>query len=131
MPIPPDLVTMLQWHITLYGTHADGRIFRTARGGMVQQSGYGEVWANARQEALSPTQHESKLAKRPYDLRHAAVSMSPSSGMEPQLVAQRTDHSVTVFFRVYAKFLEGGDEAASAKISTRMNQRRASTPARA
>ncbi|MER7514826.1 tyrosine-type recombinase/integrase [Streptomyces sp. NPDC126499] len=128
VPIPPELVAMLRWHVTLYGTHADGRLFRTARGGMVQESGYGEVWANARQEALSPSEQESKLAKRPYDLRHAAVSTWLSSGVEPQLVAQRAGHSVAVLFRVYAKFLKGGDEAANAKISARLNQHRAGVP---
>ncbi|MFD6345266.1 tyrosine-type recombinase/integrase [Streptomyces roseolus] len=129
VPIPPELVAMLRWHVTLYGTHTDGRIFRTARGGMVQESGYGEVWANARQEALSPSEQDSKLAKRPYDLRHAAVSTWLSSGVEPQLVAQRAGHSVAVLFRVYAKFLKGGDEAANAKISARLNLHRAGTPA--
>ncbi|WP_031009292.1 tyrosine-type recombinase/integrase [Streptomyces sp. NRRL F-5727] len=129
VPIPPELVAKLRWHVTLYGTHEDGRIFRTARGGMVQESGYGEVWANARQEALSPSEQESKLAKRPYDLRHAAVSTWLSSGVEPQLVAQRAGHSVAVLFRVYAKFLKGGDEAANAKISARLNQHRAGVPA--
>ncbi len=130
VPIPPELVAKLRWHITLYGAHEDGRIFRTARGGMVQESGYGEVWANARQEALSPSEQESKLAKRPYDLRHAAVSTWLSSGVEPQLVAQRAGHSVAVLFRVYAKFLKGGDEAANAKISARLNQHHVGAAAR-
>ncbi|MFD3946826.1 tyrosine-type recombinase/integrase [Streptomyces sp. NPDC058579] len=123
VPIPPELVAMLRWHVTLYGTHSDGRLFRTARGGMIQESGYGEVWARAREGVLSPTEQESKLAKRPYDLRHAAVSTWLSSGVEPQLVAQRAGHSTAVLFRVYAKFLKGGDEAANAKISARLNQR--------
>jgi hypothetical protein len=33
------------------------------------------------------------------------------------LVAERAGHSVTVLFRVYAKFVKDGDEAANAKIS--------------
>ncbi len=102
----------------------DGRLFRTARGGMVQESGYGEVWAGAREDVLSPAERETRLAKRPYDLRHAAVSTWLSSGVEPQLVAARAGHSVGVLFRVYAKFLKGGDEAANAKISARLNQHR-------
>lgn len=129
VPIPPELVSMLRWHVTLYSTHADGRLFRTARGGMVQESGYGEVWAGAREDVLTTAERETKLAKRPYDLRHAAVSTWLSSGVEPQLVAQRAGHSVGVLFRVYAKFLKGGDEAANAKISARLNQHRASASA--
>ncbi|MFB6962285.1 hypothetical protein ACFCYB_36235 [Streptomyces sp. NPDC056309] len=52
----------------------------------------------------------------------AAVSTWLSSGVEPQLVAQRAGHSVAVLFRVYSKFLKGGDEAANAKISARLEQ---------
>ncbi|MFG2500041.1 tyrosine-type recombinase/integrase [Streptomyces sp. NPDC048441] len=123
VPIPPELVALLRWHITAYGTAPDGRVFRTSRGGLIQDTGYGEVWAEARRRALTPAQRESTLAKRPYDLRHAAVSTWLSSGVEPQLVAKRAGHSVAVLFRVYAKFLSDGDEAANAKISARLNGR--------
>jgi hypothetical protein len=122
VPIPPALVALLRWHVTAYGTAPDGRLFQTARGGLIQDTGYGEVWAEARARALTPPQRESSLAKRPYDLRHAAVSTWLSSGVEPQLVAKRAGHSVAVLFRVYAKFLSDGDEAANAKISARLGQ---------
>lgn len=122
VPIPPDLVALLRWHVTAYGVAPDGRLFRTQRGGLVQDTGYGEVWAEARRRALTPAQRASSLAKRPYDLRHAAVSTWLSSGVEPQLVAKRAGHSIAVLFRVYAKFLSGGDEAANAKISARLGQ---------
>ncbi|TQE34621.1 tyrosine-type recombinase/integrase [Streptomyces ipomoeae] len=121
VPIPPRLVALLRWHITVHGVAPDGRLFRTARGGMVQESGYGEVWANARQEVLTPQECATKLAKRPYDLRHTAVSTWLSAGVEPQIVAARAGHSVAVLFRVYAKFLRGGDDAANAKISARLD----------
>ncbi|WP_328223871.1 tyrosine-type recombinase/integrase [Streptomyces sp. NBC_00310] len=121
VPIPPRLVALLRWHITVHGIAPDGRLFRTARGGMVQESGYGEVWANARQEVLTPQECATKLAKRPYDLRHTAVSTWLSAGVEPQIVAARAGHSVAVLFRVYAKFLRGGDDAANAKISARLD----------
>ncbi|MGD1221669.1 hypothetical protein AB9Q10_24975 [Streptomyces krungchingensis] len=42
--------------------------------------------------------------------------------MEPQLVGERAGHSVAVLFRVYAKFLKDGGEAANAKISARLDQ---------
>ncbi|UYB41691.1 tyrosine-type recombinase/integrase [Streptomyces sp. Je 1-4] len=122
VPIPPELVALLRWHVTAYGVAPDGRLFRTQRGGLIQDTGYGEVWAEARSRALTPAQRESLLAKRPYDLRHAAVSTWLSSGVEPQLVAKRAGHSVAVLFRVYAKFLSDGDEAANAKISARLGQ---------
>ncbi|MFJ4005411.1 tyrosine-type recombinase/integrase [Streptomyces sp. NPDC090023] len=123
VPIPPELVALLRWHLTAYGTAPDGRVFQTLRGGLVQDTGYGEVWAEARSRALTPAEFESRLAKRPYDLRHAAVSTWLSSGVEPQLVAARAGHSVAVLFRVYAKFLKDGDEAANAKISARLDRR--------
>nr|WP_308288258.1 site-specific integrase [Streptomyces corallincola] len=121
VPIPPELVALLRWHLTAYGTAVDGRVFQTLRGGLVQDTGYGEVWAEARSRALTPAEIASGLAKRPYDLRHAAVSTWLSSGVEPQLVAARAGHSVGVLFRVYAKFLKDGDEAANAKISERLD----------
>ncbi|MFD0435590.1 tyrosine-type recombinase/integrase [Streptomyces chartreusis] len=122
VPIPPELVALLRWHLTAYGTATDGRVFQTMRGGLIQDTGYGEVWAEARVRALTASEFESVLAKRPYDLRHAAVSTWLSSGVEPQLVAERAGHSVAVLFRVYAKFLKDGDEAANAKISARLEQ---------
>lgn len=38
-------------------------------------------------------------------------------------MAERAGHSVAVLFRVYAKSLKGGDEAANAKISARLRER--------
>lgn len=124
VPIPPELVAFLRWHITAYSVAPDGRLFQTSRGGLIQDTdtGYGEVWAEARRRALAPAQRASALAKRPYDLRHATVSTWLSSGVEPQLVAKRAGHSVAVLFRVYAKFLTDGDDAANAKISARLNR---------
>ncbi|MBL3665325.1 tyrosine-type recombinase/integrase [Streptomyces sp. M2CJ-2] len=116
VPIPPDLVSLLRWHVTAYGVASDGRLFRTQRGGLIQDTGYGEVWAEARARALTPAQCASQLAKRPYDLRHAAVSTWLSSGVEPQEVAARAGHSVAVLFRVYAKCLDGGAATANARI---------------
>ncbi|MFJ4120065.1 tyrosine-type recombinase/integrase [[Kitasatospora] papulosa] len=116
VPIPPDLVALLRWHLIAYGAAPDGRLFRTQRGGLIQDTGYGEVWAEARLRALTPAQRSSTLAKRPYDLRHAAVSTWLSSGVEPQVVAQRAGHSVAVLFRVYAKCLDGAAATANARI---------------
>src|ERR1035438_9816629 len=75
IPIPPVLVRLLRAHIKRFGTTPDGRIFQTARGGILQDSGYNEVWDQARKEALTPAQYRSPLGRRPYDLRHAAVPL--------------------------------------------------------
>lgn len=59
VPIPPDLVSLLRWHVTAYGVAPDGRLFRTQRGGPIQDTGYGEVWAGARARALTHAQYVS------------------------------------------------------------------------
>jgi integrase len=71
IPIPPVLVRLLRAHIKRFGTTLDGRIFQTARGGILQDSGYNEVWTEA---ALTPAQQRSPLARRPYDLRATPAS---------------------------------------------------------
>ena len=53
IPIPPELVQLLRAHIKRYGTTPDGRIFQTARGGIIQDSAYSAVWAEARKQALT------------------------------------------------------------------------------
>lgn len=57
-----DLVAPLRWRIVAYGVAPDGRLFRTQRGGLVQDTGNGEVWAEARLRALTPAQRSSSLA---------------------------------------------------------------------
>ena len=89
IPIPPDLVKLLRAHIKRYGSTSDGRIFQTARGGILQDSAYIAVWAEARKQALTPAQYRSPLGRRPYDLRHAAVSLWLNSGVPATEVARR------------------------------------------
>ena len=54
IPIPPVLVRMLRAHIARYGTGPGGRLFRTARGGPLNDTGYGEVWQRARPQRSPP-----------------------------------------------------------------------------
>jgi integrase len=56
------------------------------------------------------------LAARPYDLRHAAVSLWLNAGVPPTEVAQRAGHGVDVLLRVYAKCLDGQRASANARI---------------
>jgi integrase len=65
IPIPPVLVGLLRAHIKRSGTNLDGRVFQTARGGILQDSGYNEVWDQARKAALTPAQYRSPLGRRP------------------------------------------------------------------
>jgi integrase len=116
VPIPPELVAILREHIETFGTAPDGRIFASERGHVVASTAISEVWAEARTLALTPEQVASPLAGRPYDLRHAAVSLWLNAGVPPTDVAERAGHSVQVLLRVYAKCLDDGEAIANTRI---------------
>jgi integrase len=122
VPIPPHFVRQLRAHIAAHGTAPDGRLFRTERGGVLQESGYGEVWARARAEVLTEDETASLLARRPYDLRHAGVSFWLSSGVDPMEVARRAGHSVAVLLRVYAKVLARTRERSNRLIDAALRE---------
>jgi integrase len=117
IPIPPELVRLLRAHIKRYGTTPDGRIFQTARGGIIRDSGYNEVWAEARQKALTPAQYRSPLGRCPCDLRHAAVSLWLNSGVPATEVARRAGHGVAVLLKIYAHCIDGQADAANQRIT--------------
>ncbi|MCT6778461.1 site-specific integrase [Streptomyces sp. CS7] len=122
VPIPPVFVAMLRSHIERFGTAPDGRLFRTSRGGVIQDTGYGEVLAAARAEALTPHEFESPLARRAYDWRAAGVSFLVFLGVDPMEVARRAGHSVAVLLRVYAKVLARAQERANQKIEAGLRE---------
>jgi integrase len=117
IPIPPVLARMLRAHIQRYGTGPGGRLFRTARGGPLNDTGYGEVWQRARPLALTPAQQASPLARRPYDLRHAAVSLWLNAGVPATEVARRAGHGVAVLLKVYANCIDGQATTANQRIN--------------
>jgi integrase len=110
------LVTILRQHIDTFGVAPDGRIFSSDRGRPVASTAISDVWAAARTLALTPAQVASPLAGRPYDLRHAAVSLWLNAGVPATQVAERAGHSVEVLLRVYAKCVDGGDKVANMRI---------------
>jgi hypothetical protein len=114
---PGGLVRLLRAHIKRYGTTPDGRIFQTSRGGILQDSGYNEVWTEARQQALTPAQYRSPLGHRPYDLRYAAVSLWLNSGVPATEVARRAGHGVAVLLKIYAHCIDGQADAANQRIA--------------
>lgn len=117
VPIPPSLVKILRQHIEEFGTGEDGRIFRSERGGVIASTAYTEVWQDARLLAFTPARVASPLARRPYDLRHAAVSLWLNAGVSAPDVAERAGHGVDVLLRVYAKCLDGHKEIANQRIA--------------
>lgn len=118
VPAPPPLVRALRWHIAAHGHAPDGRLFVTQGygHGPVSKETYARVWRAARPVALTPAQQRSPLARRPYDLRHAAVSLWLNAGVPATQVAEWAGHSVHVLLKVYAKCIEGQDEAARRRI---------------
>jgi integrase len=117
VPIPPVLVKILLDHIDQYGVGPEGRLFHSPKGdGVVSSSVYYRVWRQARPYALTPSQVASPLVGRPYDLRHAAVSLWLNGGVPATEVAERAGHSVDVLLRVYAKCIYGERESVNRKI---------------
>ncbi|MFD3676452.1 tyrosine-type recombinase/integrase [Streptomyces sp. NPDC058613] len=105
VPLPPHLVTLWRESVTAFGTADDGRLFFSERGGILSYTAYHYVWREARALALSPALASTPLAKRPYDLRHSALSTWLCAGADPAEVAQRAGNSVEVLLTRYAKCL--------------------------
>ncbi|WP_405572815.1 site-specific integrase [Streptomyces sp. NBC_01167] len=122
VPIPPQLVTILREHIETFGTVDDGRLFFSESGGVVSSSTYYRVWQEARTLALPPAVVASPLARRPYDLRHSALSTWLNAGVDATEVAQRAGNSVEVLLGRYAKCLDGRQEVANRRIEDLLSE---------
>ena len=116
VPIPPPLTVLLSDHLDEFGTAPDARLFPAPQGGLLGDKLYGDVWRAARLAALTPEEAASPLARRPYDLRHAAVSTWLNAGVDPTQVAAWAGHSVQVLLQVYAKCIAGRDKIARHRI---------------
>ncbi|WP_433349211.1 hypothetical protein ACQP25_35990 [Microtetraspora malaysiensis] len=68
--------------------------------------------------ALTPEQVASPLAARPFDLRHAAVSLWLNAGVHAPEAAERAGHGIDVMLRVYAKCIDGQREIANRRIDS-------------
>jgi hypothetical protein len=73
------------------------------------------VWRQARALALGDAMR-SLVAKVPYQLRHAAVSTWLNAGVPATQLAEWAGHSVHALLKVYAKCIDGQDEAARRRI---------------
>jgi integrase len=123
VPAAPALVRMLRVHLNEYGPAQDGRLFYATgyRRGPVSLGTYTRAWRQARAAVLSDAQQRSPLAKVPYHLRHAAVSLWLNAGVPATQVAEWAGHSVHVLLKVYAKCIDGQDEAARRRIEIALN----------
>jgi integrase len=122
-PCPPELTQLLHDHLATHGTDAEGRLFRGVRSMReLEESTYLRVWRKARHAALTAEEHASPLARRPYDLRHAAVSTWLNAGVPPTQVAEWAGHSVAVLLQIYAKCLSGQEELARKRIEATLRE---------
>ncbi len=126
-PLPPPLVKLLRRHLEKFGTGPDGRLFvvRAGKWGHalpaslsrpVPLSAVGRVMKKARAAAFTEEEQDSPLARRAYDLRHAAVSTWLAAGTPAPLVAKWAGHSVQVLLTVYAHAVDGQEDAARKRI---------------
>jgi len=133
-PVPacPQLVRILRHHLDNYTCGPDGRLFVTRTGkqripvsggyaGPVSGSSYGNTWRKARAAALTKAEAASPLARRPYDLRHACVSLWLNAGVPATQVAEWAGHSVAVLLRVYAKCIAGQEDSAQHRVDIALN----------
>ena len=81
-----------------------------------QRNTYGRVWHAARHLVLGPELAATPLARRPYDLRQAALSLWLNATGAPAEVAVRAGNSVHVLQDVYAHCVDGRDEVISQQI---------------
>lgn len=124
VPCSEELTEVLHWHLGKYGIAPDGRLFWGERsGGQLGATVYARAWRCARRVAFTPEVVESPLAKRPYDLRHAAVSTWLNATGDPVRVAEWAGHSVNVLLRVYAKCLDGEEQRARDRVAQRLKGR--------
>ncbi|MDX2709069.1 site-specific integrase [Streptomyces sp. PA03-6a] len=116
VPIPPQLVAIFREHLDTFGVADDGRLFFSEGGGVVSSSSYYRAWQEARLLALPPVVAASPLARRPYDLRHSALSTWLNAGVDATEVAERAGNSVEVLLSRYVKCIDGRQEIANRKI---------------
>ncbi|MGW4058669.1 tyrosine-type recombinase/integrase [Amycolatopsis sp. NPDC004747] len=116
VPCAPELTAILWRHIEQFGYGPDGRLFVGERGGPVSKVTYTKVFRAAREATFTAEVARGPLARRPYDLRHAAVSTWLAAGVPAATVAEWAGQSIAVLLEVYASFLDGGEEAAKRQI---------------
>ncbi|WP_177245205.1 tyrosine-type recombinase/integrase [Streptosporangium canum] len=113
---------ILRGHLLAYSPAADGRLFYDGPEQAPLTGGaYRAVWRRARKAALSPAEHVSQVARRPYDLRHANASMLIQAGVPVVEIARRLGHSIRTLLNTYAHWIDGGEDAANAQIEAALS----------
>lgn len=122
VPMHPELATLLRAHIEKFGTSPEGKLFTGVRGGELASVVCRRAWIAARQSAFTAKQQKSPLARRIYDLRHAALSTWINAGVAPTQVAEWAGHSLKVLLEIYAKCIDGQEEIAKRRIADALRE---------
>ena len=122
VPIPPDLVRILRRHLREFPDRPDAKLFTGVRSELLSSTTYMQAWRQARQTALTAREQASPLARRPYDLRHAAVSTWLNAGVPAPQVAEWAGHGVDVLLKIYAKCIEGQEEMAKRRVTAALRE---------
>ncbi len=117
VPIPPVLVRMLRQHLRHWDRAGRAAVPRRPRR-LLSESVYGRVWHAARQVALGPDLAATSLARRPYDLRHAALSLWLNASGAPAEVAARAGNSARVLQDVYPHCTDGQEDPSASGSKT-------------
>jgi hypothetical protein len=123
VPSPPELTAHIHDHVAEFGTDEEGRLFRGERAAELPKLTYMRTWRAARRRAFTPEAAASSLAATPYALRHASVSTWLSGGVPATQVAEWAGHSVEVLLKVYAKTIDGQEEAARQRVMDALGHR--------
>jgi hypothetical protein len=110
--LPDNPLDNFGWRVP----HPTGGCSAGTRGGPLSESVYGRAWHAARALALGPDLAASGLARRPYDLRHAAVSLWLNAGGDPAQIAARAGNSVAVLLTIYTHCIHGHDDLLNQQI---------------
>ena len=121
MPVLPVLADLLRQHLRKFGTAPDGQLFRGARGGILSESTNARVSRAVRQIALGLQLAATPLARRPYDLRHAALSLWLNATGSLAAVGDRAGTNVHVLHDVYAHCIDGREQVINCARRTSPN----------
>lgn len=116
VPCPPELTALFHEHLAQFGADSDGRLFRGEQGRELAAITYSRVWRKARAATSTTAVQATPLARRPYDLRHAAVSTWLNGGVPAAQVAEWAGHPVEVLLKVYVKCLDGQEAVARRRV---------------
>jgi integrase len=109
VPIPRQLVDLLQAWVEQHGHAPDDLLFRTRNGRRPTSSN----WSRALQRALRQVGYPPL---RIYDCRHAAATTWLRAGVPLGEVAKRMGHSVETLVSTYVGALEGDESVANDRI---------------